>query len=125
MYTAAQIQVGLRVVSALLGTLVVLYLLSFLIGLLTSGFHLIQAAQTAFMVWMCWSCYIGKVWARTLLALLLVIFGIAAVVAGLHWQGGVGTVVLILGILEIVGGVSLFAIPQVNAYFEYVAQQGS
>lgn len=125
MYTTAQIQVGLRIVSALLGTLVVLYLLSFLLGLLTVGFRLIQTAQTAFMIWMCWSCYTGKVWARMTLALLLVIFGIAAVVAGLHWQGGVGTAVLILGSIEIVGAVSLFAIPQVNAYFEYVAQQGS
>ncbi len=125
MYTAAQIQVGLHIVSALLGTLVVIYLLSFLLGLLTAGFSLIQTAQTAFMIWMCWSCYTGKVWARMTLALLLVIFGIAAVVAGLHWQGGVGTAVLILGSIEIVGAVSLFAIPQVNAYFEYVAQQGS
>ncbi|MGY2893711.1 hypothetical protein [Deinococcus sp. UYEF24] len=125
MHTAAQIQVGLRIVSALLGTLVVVYLLSFLIGLLAAGFNLLQTAQTAFMIWMCWSCYTGKIWARTLLALLLVIFGIAAVVAGLHWQDGVGTVVLILGVLEIVGGVGLFAIPQVNAYFDYVSQQMS
>ncbi|WP_424950196.1 hypothetical protein [Deinococcus sp.] len=125
MHTDAQIQGGLRIVSALLGTLAVLYALSFLLGLLSTGFSLIQTAQTAFMIWLCWSCYTGKVWARVLLALLLIVFGIAAVLAGVHWRGGIGTVTGILGAIEIVGAVSLFAIPQVNAYFEYVAQQVS
>lgn len=124
MATSAQLQTGLRLVSALLITLVVLYVLSFLLSLFTSGFNLIGAAQTAFMIWVCWCCYIGRVWARLLLAVLLVIFGVAAVVGGLHLPGGLGTAVTVLGALEIAGAVMLFAVPQVNAYFEYAAAQG-
>lgn len=124
MATSAQLQTGLRIVSALLIALVVLYVLDFLLSLLTSGFDLLAVARTAFMIWVCWCCYIGRVWARLLLAALLLIFGVAAVVGGLHLGGGLGVAVTVLGALELVGAVTLFAIPQVNAYFEYAAAQG-
>jgi hypothetical protein len=123
MTSAREIQAGLRIVSTILVTIMALYGLDFLLRLLLRGFDLIHAGKLATLLWLCWSVYTGKVGARVFLVALLLMLGATALLLGFSEGGGLGILAVTISFLEIVGAIGLFAIPQVNVYFEYASKQ--
>ena len=118
---ASAIRAGLRIVTIGLIVLMVLAALDLLGGLLTRG-GLTPIVRFALTAWICWSVYSGKVWARLILAFLLVVGGVMTVLSAFG-GGDFAPFLGLIGILDIAGAVGLFVIPQVNAYLEYAAAQ--
>ncbi|GGR04908.1 hypothetical protein [Deinococcus ruber] len=123
MNSASEIRAGLRIVSALLLTMLGLNVLSFLLDATFGHFSVFGLGRLALFVWLCWSVYIGKIWARVFLGAVLLIYGVVTLFAAFSFGGGLGAVLGVVGGSELLGAVCLFVIPQVNAYFEYAAQQ--
>ncbi|WP_425146906.1 hypothetical protein [Deinococcus sp.] len=123
MNSPAHLQAGLRIVSGLLIALLVLNLLSSLLDLASGHFGLFGLIKLALFAWLCWSVYIGRIWARVFLGAVLLIYGATTLFAAFSFGGTLGGFLIGIGALELLGTACLFVIPQVNAYFEYVAQQ--
>lgn len=122
--TAESIRAGFRMVAGLLLTLIVLNLLSVVTNTLSyGGFSFSVLLRFALLIGLCWAVYNGKVWARVILALLLLFNAVGALLAGLSFGGSLGAFAALIGALQLFGALSLFVIPQVNAYFDYAAAQ--
>ncbi|AZI41708.1 hypothetical protein EHF33_02225 [Deinococcus psychrotolerans] len=122
--TAESIRAGFRVVSGLLILIIGINLLRVITNTLRyGGFSFGLLLSFALLVGLCWAVYNGKIWARVVLALLLLLNAVSALIAGLSFGGGLGAFVALIGALQFLSALSLFVIPQVNAYFEYAAAQ--
>ncbi|ULH14955.1 hypothetical protein MF271_13400 [Deinococcus sp. KNUC1210] len=124
MTSEAEIRAGLRIVTALLLTMLGFNVLSFLLDTAVGHFSLFGLGKLALFAWLCWSVYSGKIWARVFLGAVLLIYGGATLFAAFSFGGGLGAVLGVIGATELLGAVCLFVLPQVNAYLEYAAQQG-
>jgi hypothetical protein len=124
---ADTIKAGLKMVMTLLIFLMVVSALKLLSGL-ASGGGLISIVWFALTAWICWNVYIGKVWARILLAGYMLATGIIPLVLSLGAAGiGAGdsgfAVMGFVSLIQVVLALSLFVVPSVNAYFEYAGAQ--
>ncbi|TSA83122.1 hypothetical protein FNU79_12370 [Deinococcus detaillensis] len=106
--TAESIRAGFRLVSGLLILIIAINLLRVITNTLSyGGFSFGLLLSFALLAGLCWAVYNGKIWARVVLALLLLLNAVSA----------------LIGALQLLSALSLFVIPQVNAYFEYAAAQ--
>lgn len=121
---AEEIKTGWKIVSIILACIVGVQLLSLLLStLLTGTIGGMTLLRTLITGLLCWGVYQGNGVSRILLAISLVFNGglitllsLAMMAAGME----LAIVAAFVGIVMIGFAVALFAVPQVNRYFEYV-----
>lgn len=118
-----EIKLGWMIVSGILSFVLLLSLLSVLMPLLIGLPPTISSfVRFGLTLGLCWMVYQGRGWARFVLVALLLLTALTSFLGA-----GVGvllsTILITLGVLYLLGGLGLFAIPAVNRYFEYAAQQ--
>ena len=118
-----EIKLGWMIVSGILGFVLLLSLLSVLMPLLIGLPPTISSfVRFGLTLGLCWMVYQGRGWARFVLVALLLLTALTSFL-GAGVGGLLSTILITLGVLYLLGGVGLFAIPAVNRYFEYAAQQ--
>ncbi|GAA5501332.1 hypothetical protein Dxin01_01064 [Deinococcus xinjiangensis] len=118
-----EIKLGWMIVSGILGFVLLLSLLSVLMPLLIGLPPTISSfVRFGLTLGLCWMVYQGRGWARFVLVALLLLTALTSFL-GAGVGGLLSTILITLGVLYLLGGLGLFAIPAVNRYFEYAAQQ--
>lgn len=113
---AQDIRVGWRIISVLLGSLVVIQGCFTLVSLI---FHTPMAGMNVVVfllcLWLCWGTYQGQLPARLMLTVLLVLNGLV------NFLGG--ALAISFGLIELLFAACLTFLGPVNRYFEYASQQ--
>lgn len=121
--TEGNIKLGWRVVTAILGVLAVLTVLGALAPLLLGwGLSLSGVVRLLLTGWLAWLVYQGRGWARLVLVLMLLASAWSMFSLGQLTPSSVKFIPFGLSLLYLGCGVGLFAVPQVNTYFNYVRQ---
>lgn len=107
---AEDIKAGWRIVTGILVGVMILQLLNILLS--PTFFSFVWFAAIGLL---CWNVYQGKVTARLLLGAFLVLNCILPIL--------MGGAALAVGLLTLGCAVALFAVPQVNTYFEFASNQ--